>query len=902
MLNFSEAVVAGKGFINFVGQYGVKSFSLSVTDPRVSISGKTVTIDPPADLPFGARLQVSYPDGWLLDASGNSVRYGYLDLQTGFSPVALNWVGTDGNDSMLGSDFADTLNGAGGADILHGNGGDDILYGGDELVYPGDELNGGSGNDKLYGGIGEDKLRGDEGNDLLEGGDGNDTLSDGVGDDRLLGGAGHDRLSDWQGSNVLDGGDGNDDITSSTNQASTVSGGAGDDTITLGGGKHIVSGGAGDDKFEFVADSYSQAGLVAIAQIDGGEGKDTFKLGAAGLFELRLTGGAGIDKFVMQNKFNPNKYVVTDFQAGAGGDVLDIFNFLIHDWAGPSNPFAPGGYLRLAQEGADTVLYWDVDGNGVKPAVKVVTLENLRATSLTSANFTNGLAPNGSSVTAPVYGTNGDDDIDGDWLDNTIYGGAGNDTLSGSRGNDSLYGGAGNDKLYSGSGVDCASLLDGGEGNDELYAGSDHNTLRGGAGNDYLQARSSGINVLEGGSGDDELEAGWGEDSLMDGGDGNDVLEIHTYHQLPQRTVKAFGGNGNDIFKIHGYLADTTKIEVSGGAGADLFDLHGFGAPAETVIHDFNVAEGDRLKLASSLSNMSAGNGNPFASGLLRVAQNGSDTQILVYYQGSEMVGVTLKNTLASSLTAQAFVEGYAVVGVNDVAKNLVGTTSNDTLSGGQLDDVLSGLGGYDSLYGYGGNDRLLGGSGNDHLNGGTGIDTAVMDMARADARIKIDASGKVQVDAPYLNYEIDTLLNVERIQFKDAHIAVDVNGVGGQVYRLYQAAFDRKPDLQGVGYWMAAAEKGIGLMDIAAGFINSDEFRKLYGTNPGNGELIDRFYQNVLHRAPDADGRAYWLDVLDRKLVPLNVVLVGFSESAENAAAVAKVIGAGFEYTPWMG
>jgi Ca2+-binding RTX toxin-like protein len=902
VLTFSNTVVAGKGMLTIFGPNDKLLLSLVPTDPRVTISGKTVTIDPPADLPFGTKLSLHLPDAWLLDTSGSEVRYLHFWFETGYSPVAMHWVGTDANESMLGSDLADTLNGAKGADSLFGNAGDDVLIGGDEPGnYVGDNLSGGQGNDKLYGGTGDDKLQGDEGSDLLDGGEGSDTLADGPGDDRLIGGAGGDDLRDWQGSNVLDGGDGDDVISSSTNQSSSVHGGGGNDWIMIGGGTQIVAGGAGDDKFEFVADAYSQAGLKAVVQVDGGDGNDRFTLAHYGSFDLRLTGGDGIDKYVLEDQWKQNKHVVTDFRAGAGGDVIQLYNFLDGAWNGPSNPFAPGGYLRLSQEGAATVLYWDVDGGGSKPGLALLTMENVRATALTSDNFSEGLAPDGRSATAPVAGTAGDDEIKGDWLDNTIYGGEGNDTLSGSHGNDSLFGQAGNDEIYAGAGGNCKSLLDGGDGDDQLSGGSEHNTVLGGAGNDSLRARSAGTNVLEGGSGDDRLEAGWGIDSLMDGGDGNDLLQIITFHHQQQRIVKAFGGNGNDEFWIYGYAPGTTTIEVRGGAGVDIFDLRGLGSPADTVIHDFNIGEGDQIKLAYGLSDMSAGIGNPFASGLLRIVQNGGDSQIVVSYKGREMVAATLKNTLAGNLTAQAFAEGYAVVS-NDAAKTLLGTAAWDTLSGGPRNDSLSGLGGHDVLYGYGGNDRLLGGAGSDELNGGTGIDVAVVELDRAKATIKIDASGKVSVATPSPDYATDTLIDVERIQFNDAHVAVDVNGIGGRVYRMYQAAFDRKPDLEGVGFWMNAAEKGTSMIEIAQGFINSEEFRKLYGANPSNGELIDRFYRNVLDRDPDAAGRTFWVDVLDRKLDTVAGVLSGFSDSAENTANVAKVIGNGFEYVPWHG
>jgi hypothetical protein len=33
--------------------------------------------------------------------------------------------------------------------------------------------------------------------------------------------------------------------------------------------------------------------------------------------------------------------------------------------------------------------------------------------------------------------------------------------------------------------------------------------------------------------------------------------------------------------------------------------------------------------------------------------------------------------------------------------------------------------------------------------------------------------------------------------------VALDVDGAAGQAYRLYQAAFDRAPDKNGLGYWI---------------------------------------------------------------------------------------------------
>jgi hypothetical protein len=62
---------------------------------------------------------------------------------------------------------------------------------------------------------------------------------------------------------------------------------------------------------------------------------------------------------------------------------------------------------------------------------------------------------------------------------------------------------------------------------------------------------------------------------------------------------------------------------------------------------------------------------------------------------------------------------------------------------------------------------------------------------------------------------------------------------------------------------------------------------------------LVSKLYANVLHRAPDAAGQAYWLGVLDTGLVSQAGVLASFSDSPENQAQLVGTIQNGFEYTP---
>jgi len=145
-----------------------------------------------------------------------------------------------------------------------------------------------------------------------------------------------------------------------------------------------------------------------------------------------------------------------------------------------------------------------------------------------------------------------------------------------------------------------------------------------------------------------------------------------------------------------------------------------------------------------------------------------------------------------------------------------------------------------------------------------------------------------------------DTLTGVERLQFSDSTLALDVSGNAGQVYRLYQAAFNRTPDAGGLGYWIKVMDSGVTLQSIAADFVKSGEFTTMYGANPSNADFLDKLYHNVLHRAGDTDGFNWWLDGLDQHATTQANVLADFGESAENQAALIGSIGNGFTYTPY--
>ncbi len=191
------------------------------------------------------------------------------------------------------------------------------------------------------------------------------------------------------------------------------------------------------------------------------------------------------------------------------------------------------------------------------------------------------------------------------------------------------------------------------------------------------------------------------------------------------------------------------------------------------------------------------------------------------------------------------------------------------------------------------GNDQLTGGAGTATIDGAGGTDTVAYTGARAGYTLtRTDAGFTLKHAAG-----TDTLVNVERIKFADAYVALDTAGNAGMAYRLYQAAFDRTPDQGGLGFQMKALDDGLNIAQVAANFIASPEFQRTYGAL-NDTQFVNQLYQNVLHRAADASGLAFHTNNLATGANTRANVLVGFSESPENQAALIGAIQNGMVYT----
>ncbi|WP_062017355.1 M10 family metallopeptidase C-terminal domain-containing protein [Aureimonas sp. AU4] len=318
---------------------------------------------------------------------------------------------------------ADTLFGAGGSDVVIGGEGNDLLFGGLAVNDPGDAadiLDGGAGNDTIYGNGGNDTISAWTGNDLVYGGYGQDLIRAqmvaGARTDIYAGGAFADPadladrvevLGDVTGGQIrVYGNGGNDSLDIRVSGAGRVEvyGGVGDNAIlvqaTNPGSQVLVVAGTGGDRVDIAAagsatviggggagnptdgadtvDASGSTGRLMLYgdggadRLIGGSGDDTLSGGEGA---DTLTGGAGADVFVFMRGETPQTSgdTITDFGAGdrldfgaAVGSAANFASVTVATGTAAAQGAGPGPTYLAVQDGTNTVVYADLDGDGLR--------------------------------------------------------------------------------------------------------------------------------------------------------------------------------------------------------------------------------------------------------------------------------------------------------------------------------------------------------------------------------------------------------------------------------------------------------------------------------------------------------------------------------------------------------
>ncbi len=326
----------------------------------------------------------------------------------------------------------------------------------------------------------------------------------------------------------------------------------------------------------------------------------------------------------------------------------------------------------------------------------------------------------------------GTDNINGtgNELDNTIAGNSADNALYGLAGSDTLYGGAGNDSLYGGADND---VLNGGDGND---------TLDGGA----------GVDVMVGGAGDDTYYVDNKKDSVMEStSEGTDtVISSITYtlaaniENLTLTGTDTLSGTGNSLDNV--VTGNSAANVLSGGVGNDTL---------------YGLAGNDTLDGGAGADSMVGGIGDD--------TYYVDDAGDVVTENSGEGTDTVISSISAYTLAAN--IENLTLTGTDTLSGT--GNELDNVITGNSAANALYGLAGNDTLYGLAGNDTLDGGTGADSMVGGTGDDTYYVDDA---GDVVTENSGE-GTDIVYSSVTYTLGDNVENLTLLTADDLIDGTG-----------------------------------------------------------------------------------------------------------------------------
>lgn len=147
------------------------------------------------------------------------------------------------------------------------------------------------------------------------------------------------------------------------------------------------------------------------------------------------------------------------------------------------------------------------------------------------------------------------------------------------------------------------------------------------------------------------------------------------------------------------------------------------------------------------------------------------------------------------------------------------GTARGDSLNGTAHRDALFGAAGNDVLNGHGGDDRLVPGLGDDVVAGGAGWDVLVLHSHRAGLRL--DPAGATDsADGR------DRFSGIEAIELLDGTLYLAPPPGLAELVGLYAEILGRAPDAGGLAFWWQDWQAAPDLARIAGRFMASSEYQ----------------------------------------------------------------------------
>jgi Ca2+-binding RTX toxin-like protein len=189
-----------------------------------------------------------------------------------------------------------------------------------------------------------------------------------------------------------------------------------------------------------------------------------------------------------------------------------------------------------------------------------------------------------------------------------------------------------------------------------------------------------------------------------------------------------------------------------------------------------------------------------------------------------------------------------------------------------------------DQITGNGSANVLTGGGGNDQINGGAEIDTAAFQLARTNYTVSISGAS-TSVTSRSGSDGLDTLTGIERLQFSDVSLAIDLDGNAGKVAKILGAVFGQS----------AVSNKtyvGIGLGYLDSG-MSDGALAALAVSVTGKSSSTDictLLWTNVIKTTPTAADIAPFKAMLDSGQMSIGALTILAADTSFNKTNIGLV------------
>lgn len=175
-------------------------------------------------------------------------------------------------------------------------------------------------------------------------------------------------------------------------------------------------------------------------------------------------------------------------------------------------------------------------------------------------------------------------------------------------------------------------------------------------------------------------------------------------------------------------------------------------------------------------------------------------------------------------------------------------------------------------------------------IDGLAGIDTAVFSGTRASYSFSHTSAGHMVGSTE--------LVNVERLQFADTKVALDMTGNAGTAAELISALFGASylGSREGVGIVLGLLDAGVSATQLAGAAIQTTLFQQLAGSN-SNTDFVRLIFRNVVGVDPNQSQLDTFVGLLDSNTVSKAQMAVVASDTSLNAVHLVGVMDSGIEF-----